>query len=835
MIPLKLELKNFLSYGDTQVIDFTQGNLICLLGKNGHGKSAILDALTWALWGQARKPSGTGKADESLLKIGQTKLLVLLEFEVNGQNYLIRREFSKLGNKANTFLDFSIFDPLKKDYISLTEKTSRMTESAIEKVVKIDFETFSNSSFLRQGNSNEFSKKNPKERKALLAKILGLGKLDEAQQAANNFLKEKKARLKLITSLHEEKALKVKDKDPLIIKQKDEALLIERTEASLEILRKNKTLLEEKKIKIDIEINDIKKHLEKQKDIELLFVQEKERLFRIASDWRNLTKTLNSLSTLDHNAEAKKPLLEGEVAFLEKQFLEKINLEKEALALEALIATTSHHETTREELKKEILKKDDVLLELEKHEKNLKRNEDLFLQKKVLQEKTQIFMQKAQSALFSKKESLESSSTQKDLGEFCNNCMQKISKSQAEKVISINNGLKKIANHQVNRLIGVVSQLKTQDSLIKKELAELEHLILQDKINTSKKDSLIKEKLRLNEKLQDALLKIGTTEAKDLASKKELYIQKIKELSDTEKSISKKKLELKACIESIETQKSIAAKKKEKALLFERFSEIKSGIRRTATEKKELEKLISNAPAVKAEYLNLKKDWESCVEEIKKFEKDKSLLAQQHNNTTSQILFLDQEELAAKKIEAEIMEIKEEMIDLEILSEAFGKNGIQAFLIEDVIPEIEDYTNKILSLISETQAKVFIEPLKDLKNGTVRESLDIVISDQSGIRDYEMFSGGEAFRIDFALRVGISQVIARRANATLKTLIIDEGFGALDEEGINLMTNCLYKVASLFEKIIVISHLPSLKEIFPVHIIVSKDSCGSKISVEHRG
>ena len=46
MIPLKLQLKNFLSYGpEIQIIDFLPYYLICLLGKNGHGKSALLDAI----------------------------------------------------------------------------------------------------------------------------------------------------------------------------------------------------------------------------------------------------------------------------------------------------------------------------------------------------------------------------------------------------------------------------------------------------------------------------------------------------------------------------------------------------------------------------------------------------------------------------------------------------------------------------------------------------------------------------------------------------------------------------------------------------------------------
>ena len=91
MIPLKLELKNFLSYGPKlQAIDFGSYPLICLSGKNGHGKSALLDAMTWALWGQARKTSGTVKPDAQLLRHGQSSMMVIFDFLFNDQTYRSR-------------------------------------------------------------------------------------------------------------------------------------------------------------------------------------------------------------------------------------------------------------------------------------------------------------------------------------------------------------------------------------------------------------------------------------------------------------------------------------------------------------------------------------------------------------------------------------------------------------------------------------------------------------------------------------------------------------------------------------------------------------------------
>ena len=73
MVPLQLRLKNFLSYGeDAPVLDLEDIHVACLSGGNGQGKSALLDAITWAVWGEARKSSEARKPDEELLRIGSS-------------------------------------------------------------------------------------------------------------------------------------------------------------------------------------------------------------------------------------------------------------------------------------------------------------------------------------------------------------------------------------------------------------------------------------------------------------------------------------------------------------------------------------------------------------------------------------------------------------------------------------------------------------------------------------------------------------------------------------------------------------------------------------------
>ena len=151
------------------------------------------------------------------------------------------------------------------------------------------------------------------------------------------------------------------------------------------------------------------------------------------------------------------------------------------------------------------------------------------------------------------------------------------------------------------------------------------------------------------------------------------------------------------------------------------------------------------------------------------------------------------------------------------------------------MPEIEQEANILLGQLTDNQTQIFIESQRDLKKGGSKETLDIKISDSIGLRPYEMFSGGEAFRIDFALRIAISKLLARRAGTALQTLIIDEGFGSQDDDGLQLIMDSILKIQDNFAKVIIVSHLPNMKEQFPVQFLVQKKASGSIISVIEQG
>ena len=155
-------------------------------------------------------------------------------------------------------------------------------------------------------------------------------------------------------------------------------------------------------------------------------------------------------------------------------------------------------------------------------------------------------------------------------------------------------------------------------------------------------------------------------------------------------------------------------------------------------------------------------------------------------------------------------------------------------MIEQALPEIEETANNLLSRLTNGRMSLRFETQREYKDTSredQKETLDLVISDSVGVRDYEMYSGGEAFRVNFAIRLALSEILARRAGARLQTLVIDEGFGSQDAQGRQRLVEAINLVRNDFEKILVITHLEELKEAFPTRIEVEKTPEGSTLQV----
>ena len=224
------------------------------------------------------------------------------------------------------------------------------------------------------------------------------------------------------------------------------------------------------------------------------------------------------------------------------------------------------------------------------------------------------------------------------------------------------------------------------------------------------------------------------------------------------------------------------------------------------------------------------------VSELKQKESNRSVKL---NEIKRQLILSEQilEEInnskkSLKEKESKIENFLNEKKELEILEKAFSKNGIQVAIIETVVPEIEKEANRILTRLTENQMHIALKTQREKKSSDgLTETLDVVIADNLGTRNYELYSGGEAFKIDFSLRLALSRLLANRAGAKLQTLIIDEGFGSQDDAGKERLVEVIKSIQNEFELILVVTHLDELKEAFPVQILVTKDDEGSKVKL----
>ena len=199
MIPLRLRLENFLSYRDAVELDLEGVEVACLCGDNGHGKTALLDAMTWALWGGARGRvyggPGGGSPDE-LVHQGRPEMSVELDFFVDDARYRVVRKHQAgtPRRSGTTHWDLQVWTG--SEYRTLVEGAGvRDTAERIERLLRMDYETFVRSAFLLQGQADRFTASRPAERKETLAEVLGLRLYESLERRARDGARDSRGRI----------------------------------------------------------------------------------------------------------------------------------------------------------------------------------------------------------------------------------------------------------------------------------------------------------------------------------------------------------------------------------------------------------------------------------------------------------------------------------------------------------------------------------------------------------------------------------------------------------------------------------------------------------------
>lgn len=184
MNPLSIHARNYRCF---EQLDFElPDGCLAILGANGAGKSSIVNAIDLTIFGPESRSLADALSDQA-----DDELLLELELEHAGARYRIRRTFSARG-RGKTTLDFEHFlddehtTDSALDWEPLTRSSTKETQELIEQMLGLSRETFRASAFLAQGDGAAFTEAQPRDRKRILAQVLGLDRYDRLQARATD-------------------------------------------------------------------------------------------------------------------------------------------------------------------------------------------------------------------------------------------------------------------------------------------------------------------------------------------------------------------------------------------------------------------------------------------------------------------------------------------------------------------------------------------------------------------------------------------------------------------------------------------------------------------------
>jgi exonuclease SbcC len=861
MIPLHLFLSGFLSYRDPATIDFTSIELACIAGANGAGKSSILDAITWALFGQARK------RDDSLINARSSVAEVRLIFSYEGNIYRVLR--AKPRDKT-ALLEFHLYQPPVDDFRTelidqpgawkaLTERSLRETEALIAHTLRLDYETFVNASFFLQGKADQFTQQRPSDRKRILSSILGLDAWDdfreragERRKAIENQIVALEGRLHEIDAeLGEEETRRARLAE--LEKEMERLAQARQTqEGALDNLRQvAATLAEQGKLvallarqvedasrrladleaRLQIRLTErgaFAQVLARQEEIETTYAAWQARRARL-EEWEAIAGRFR-----EHEKRRQEPLdelnaararLEQECQHLEAQRKEVETSQAQAGQLQAQLVEARR---TAGEAEAQVTRRIQLDIDLQEARQRLAeaRAENPRLKAEMDDLKTRI-----------------DRLTQIE-GVNCPLCGQPLSPQDRQALIAAmtvqgkemgdryraNRNLLDQADQLVRGLEGEMQSLgdvEQQLRLHNQAIAQLEARLAALESQNQAWETQLAPRL-----VEAARLLDGVGYAPEARARLAEIDSELKAIGyDAAAHDADRRAEL----EGRAVEGELRSLEQARAALAPVEREIADLQKEAASRREEVERQRGeHERAVQALEQTQAPDVEAAEIQLLGLQEQENRLRMEVGAARQKVLVLDDLKNRRQALNVERDGLKNQVGHYRQLERAFGKDGVPALLIEQALPQIESKANEVLDRLSQgTMAVRFVTQAayKDKHREDLKETLDIQISDGAGSRDYEMFSGGEAFRVNFAIRLALSEVLAQRAGARLQTLVIDEGFGSQDAQGRQRLVEAINLVHQDFARILVITHIDELKDAFPIRIEVEKTARGSQVRV----
>lgn len=856
MIPIHLHLSGFLSYLDPVDLDFSAFSLACISGSNGAGKSSLLDAITWALFGQARR------RDDAIINSHAQAAEVVFDFHYENNLYRVLR--SKPREKS-TVLEFFIQQGGGEEpggvWRPLTEKSMRETEARIQSTLRMDFDTFTNASFLLQGRADQFAQQRPGDRKRVLSAILGLevweqyradaaerrksiemdlrsvdGQIAEIdaeldlETARRQKLAETETRLEQASKLRQARENELDALRRLSAAIEEQRRVVELLERTVHESRQRRERLGAELEALDAERAGYRQSLEREAAVRADYQRwtelraDLERWDGVAANFREiearrsgpLTLIAAEASRLDQ--ERRTLAAQAQAVLLEQERLPGLDAQcqEAAAAMERLQAQLSGREAWETSLREVQTQAADARAE----------NGTLKEAMRALKERINRLNQ------------LDSA--------VCPFCGQPLSlDDRAGLVVSLEADGKEMGdryranlelqNTVEERVRGLQAQiagltrcdedLRAQARLHDRLDAERQRIraaVAQWQAGGAARLETVHQMLSTQDFAPDARAALAEIDAQSRALGYD---------AAAHDAVRREELEARAAGDALRALETARASL---APLERQISGLEAQI--VQEEARLVEQELS--------YNTAREKYEgerAALPDINQVEREMFALQAEENRLRMEMGMARQAVavLGAQRDRRARLSTRRDTLTVQVarlktLERAFSKDGVPALLIEQALPEIEVEANELLDRLSGGSMSVRFETqrqYKDKSRDDRRETLDIIISDSSGPREYELFSGGEAFRVNFAIRLALSRVLAQRAGARLQTLVIDEGFGSQDAEGRQRLIEAINMVRKDFKKILVITHLEELKEAFPARIEVEKTLRGSRVQV----
>ncbi len=848
MIPSKLRLSGFLSYQQFVEVDFGSFDLACISGSNGAGKSSLLDAMTWVIFGQARR------TDEAVINNQCDQAEVGLDFFYEGDLYRVQR--SKVRGKP-VVLDFFIHNATD-GWMPLTEATVRKTEEKIQDTLRMDYEVFTNAAFFLQGKADQFATQKASDRKRILGSILGLDQWEIYKEKAVTCRRRMEKEETRIQAEIESCEREIGEEDQrrselarLESQLKEKSAALEERERHLRILRDRiksieglRNLVSQQKNQVDSlqqdiagtraridqrekEIAAFRDILARSADIEQGYsgfrsaAARVEELDQMADKYNLLQKKAQQVRMAIENARAsltsRLESFETQARSVEQDSKDRQEVHSKMQSIQDQIDLIAEKIQKKGELQEEAER-------LKEQQSNkTAENRQLRIEMDRLKEKISQLKEKGSSCPVCGKPWTEEDREHhaKELeGEGASKGDQYRANEAVLKIVqdNLNQTREKLslleqdeqARHALQRQLSAMAQrLSDLDTRIAdwEKKGIVEYAQARDSLEGQ---DFEKENQAALKEIENEMNALGYDEAQHKAlreQKRDLSV-----FDDQKRGLDAAQAKNEPLSRELDTLQQQLGKD------ISRLSEIEPIFQSKA---RELEEASQNLPDIGLEEARLQA-----------FEDERTKLQREYGAAGQLVAVLKDRKIQVEKYTGQLETTRREISRARQLETAFGANGIPALLVEEAIPALEARANDLLDKLSSGNMSVRFDTQKELKSkDEKRETLDIIITDPAGTRAYEMFSGGEAFRVNFAIRLALSHLLTQRAGAKLQTLVIDEGFGSQDSDGRQRLIEAINQVKSDFEKIIVITHLEEFKDAFPARIEVEKTPQGSSVKV----